>query len=73
MNNDEIKQELEDILPQIKTLVLDAKELLQGTSERSRAESYWIAQILTALDDRHEYLGGSMVTMQNTIEALGEN
>jgi hypothetical protein len=35
-----------------------------------RAERYWIAQILTALDNDEEYVGGSMFTLQDSINKL---
>lgn len=70
MTNQEIKRELDEILPEIKTLVLNAQELLRETSEAQRAESNWIAHILTALDKEHDYLGSSMITMQDSIDSL---
>ena len=44
----------------------------QGAGEGDVAKSYWLAHIVTALDKDHGYLGGSMGTMQDTIDALRE-
>lgn len=35
-----------------------------------RARSYWYAHVRMALDKNHDYLGGSMITMQDTIDEL---
>jgi hypothetical protein len=44
--------------------------ILRGTPEEERARAYWWAHIRCALDDEHEFLGRSMFTMRDTIEAL---
>ena len=65
-------------------ILLDAKEAIEEALEQARtalraldddfpyeqADTYWLAHIRTALDKEHGYLGGSMVTMQDTIDAL---
>ena len=65
-------------------ILMDAKEAIQealeqaGTALRAldndflyeQARSYWLAHIRMALDRNHGYLGGSMVTMQDAINAL---
>ena len=65
-------------------ILLDAKEAIEEALEQARtalravdddfpfqqADAYWLAHIRTALDREHGYLGGSMVTMQDTINAL---
>jgi hypothetical protein len=68
----DIADELEEIQQQVKELMRDAKRLLSHTSEWKRASSYWYAHILGALDKEHGYMGGSMMTMADTIEALRE-
>lgn len=35
-----------------------------------RAKAYWLAHIRCALDNDHDYVGGSMVTLQDTIDEL---
>jgi len=56
----------EEIKMQIKELLEEAFDLVP-THARARAESYWYSQIIVALDDDHGYLGGSMCSMQDTI------
>jgi hypothetical protein len=65
-------ERLEEIKDEIKDLVDEARALVSGTAERRTTEAYWIAHILGALDEDHEFLGGSMTTMQDTIDALRE-
>ncbi len=70
---EDIINELSDIKEQIKGLAYDAGSLVDGTDERDSARSYWIGHILGALDSESEYGSGSMVTMQDTIDALAED
>ena len=63
-------QELQDIKDEIKELLDQARRLVRGTREEDRAKGYWFAHIRCALDDEHGYLGRSMITMQDTIDAL---
>ena len=61
----------EEIRDEIKELVYEARGMLPRNSiEYERAKSYWIPHILMALDSDHDYLGGSMFTMQDTINDL---
>ena len=75
MDNAEKIARLEDIQTKISEHVYEARSLLEGTGiTLQRAERYWIAQILTALDNDDEYVGGSMFTLQDSIiELKGEN
>ncbi len=61
----DLKEELEEVLENI-------RQALRGTPEESAAKSYWFAHIRTALDKDHGYLGGSFLTMQETIDAMDE-
>tara|TARA_Y100001937_G_scaffold90965_1_gene123126 strand:+ start:450 stop:725 length:276 start_codon:yes stop_codon:yes gene_type:complete len=61
----------EEIKHQIKELLEEAISLVPD-SEEARARSYWYAQIATALDDDHEYMGSSMHSMQDTLEDWNE-
>ena len=64
-------ERLQQIKDTIKELVYEAQDLLpRGTIEYDRAASYWLPHILMALDSQHDYLGGSMCTMQETINDL---
>lgn len=70
-DNEEIAYELEEIKEQIKGLVYEAFELIpRDGMYASRARSYWYAHILTALDDESEFMGGSMHSMQDTIDEI---
>jgi hypothetical protein len=73
-DRDKLKKELEDakykILEQIEILDSVLSEI--GGTVESRARSYWYAHIRTALDKNHGYMGGSMVTMQDTIDEFEE-
>ncbi len=62
---------LSEIKDEFAELLREVKDILRGTPEEERAKSYWLAHIRCALDNEHTYLGGSMVTMQDTIDALG--
>ena len=71
MDNVEKIARLEDIQTKISELVYEARDILSGTGiTLQRAERYWIAQILTALDNDEEYVGGSMFTLQDSINEL---
>jgi len=58
----------EEILEQVRL----AKALLRNapTLTRQRAESYWLPQLTMALSKEHDYLGGCMVDMEDTINEL---
>lgn len=68
--DEDVIEELEYIQEQMLDLLGQAEGLLRDTSEYSSAKSYWLAHIETALSNSHSYLGGSMTTMEDTIEAL---
>jgi hypothetical protein len=75
MNSKEIAERAEkliDLKEQLEETLDEIKEALKGTPEESRAKAYWVAHIRCALDNDHDYLGGSMETMADTIEALEE-
>jgi hypothetical protein len=67
-----------EIKNEIKTLLEEAFNLIRfecaGDNSTSviyeRARSYWYAHIAMALDKEHNYLGGSMFTMQDTIDDM---
>jgi hypothetical protein len=66
----EVADRLEEIKDEMLELLHEARRLVRTTAERSRAESYWLPHIEMALHDDHEYLGGSMCTMTDTIAGL---
>ena len=65
-----VVEELEYVQEQMIDLIDQASRLVSGTSEDGAAQAYWVAHIKTALSNDHEYMGGSMTTMQDTIDAL---
>lgn len=73
MTNDEVATALEEIKADMDELLRKAERALRGSSEESCAKGYWWAHIRTALDKEHGYLGGSMTTMQDTIDTLRED
>ena len=75
-NNSNIANDLEDKLYEIKDLMRDVNELLDSIDDeqiKARAKSYWIPHILTAIDNDHSYMGGSMVTGMDTVNELMNN
>ena len=69
----EIVDELGEIQSQILELVEQARALLRRNELQGalmRAESYWIAQVTTAISNNHGYLGKSMVSLQETIDEI---
>jgi hypothetical protein len=66
-------ERLNEIKDEIKSLVNEARDIIRGTHIESLANSYWIPHILMELDEDHEWLGGSMCTMQETIDALADD
>jgi len=64
----EIKEEIKDLVSEVVKILRDAEG-----STLSRAKAYWIPHIKMALDKDHGYLGGSMVTMQDTINELDDD
>ncbi len=77
-DNSDVAYELEDIKDQIKGLLDEALSIIrpgmgEGGMARDRAESYWYAHIVMALDSDHGYMGGSMTTMQDTADEIRHN
>ena len=65
---------LSEIKDEIKHLMGEAREIVEHSGDQqawARAKSYWYGHILTALDNESEYMGSSMVTMQDTIDEIG--
>ena len=65
-------QQLRHIQLQISDLLDEMEQLISGTVAESRATSYWLPHIKTALYSDTQYLGGSMVTCDDTIDELAE-
>lgn len=72
MSNEQVDR-LKVIQGEILALVYEATEIVDevGSSMTyNRAKAYWIPHIVTATHADHDYLGGSMVTMTDTIKEL---
>jgi hypothetical protein len=65
---EELKR-LRTIQGEIKRLTKEAYRIVRPTVEGPGAEAYWVAHILSALDEE-EYPAGSADTMQDAIDAL---
>ena len=68
--------ELRDIQAELLDAVQRAEWLLKQSDfdgTRLRAEAYWIPHIVCALSHDHGYLGGSMVTLEDTINEIVEH
>jgi len=65
------KYRFEEIIREIKELLEEAIDLVPDHA-RARAKAYWYAQIVMALDEDHDYLGGSMCSMKDTLEDFND-
>lgn len=65
------KYRFEEIICEIKELLEEAIDLVPDHA-RARANAYWHAHISTSLDNDHDYMGGSMCSMQDSLEEFDE-
>jgi hypothetical protein len=84
LSNDAMQEELEGMsaVEKLETiqgwmmeLLEEARKILKkevGGMAYERADAYWLAHVETALKKETRYLGGSMVTMDDTIEEVRE-
>jgi len=66
---------LQQIQEELLSLVAEAEELVKDAGHNGiyqRAKSYWIAQIETKIHNDHFYLGGTMHSMEDTLQELRE-
>lgn len=70
MSDLSIIEQLKEIQFEIESLVDEAMNLIPEGQAKTRAESYWMPHIITALKNEHQWLGGSLVTMEDTINEL---
>lgn len=71
MNNKKAER-LQEIREHMLELLEEAKNIIPEGMAKERAKCYWYAHIKTAILKEHEYLGGSMITMEETIEEILE-
>ena len=57
---------------EIKELLDEALELVPEGYARTRAQSYWYATMIMNVTDDHDYMGGCMVGMQDTLEEIDQ-
>ncbi len=72
MDTEETVQRLQEIKEQMLELLEEATSIIPEGITKERARLYWYAHIKTAILKEHEYLGGSMVTMDDTIQEITE-
>lgn len=63
---------IENFINETKDRLYEIEKELEKEDEHEyeRAKAYWIAHIRMALDNDHGYLGGSMVTAEDTLSSL---
>ncbi len=67
----EIADELRELQAQMLECLDQAKRLIEQSGQHTtlqRAEAYWLAHARIALTNNHGYLGGSMCSMEDTID-----
>ena len=62
----------EEIIGEISELAREALDLLPEDIQEN-ARSYWYSHILCALNDDHEFIGGSMLHMNDSLEEWSSN
>ena len=68
----EDKNRFEEIIGEIRELLDEALDLVPEGFARSRAESYWYGNMIVNVTEDHGYMGGSMCSMQDTLEEFDE-
>jgi hypothetical protein len=68
--NQSVSEQLTDIKEAMKLLAEKALELIPEGIHKERARCYWYAHIVLALDSDNEFLGKSMIQMQDTIDDI---
>ena len=66
------KNRFEEIIGEIKDLLEEALDLVPEGMSRSRADSYWYAHMIVNVTEDHGYMGGSMCSMQDTLEEFND-
>lgn len=67
----ENKHRFEEIMEEMNDLLDEAMNLLDN-DEKHRARGYWYAHIKSAINKQTEFLGGSMLTMESSLESFEE-
>lgn len=72
MNKYDVQNMIEAFIEETKDKLYEIEEVLFSVDEveAKQAKMHWIAHILMALDNDHDYIGGSAVTAKETVDAL---
>ena len=70
--NTEETQRFKEIQEELSILVEEAYRLLDGTNVQNQAHGYWYADIKGAIYNETEFPGGSMITMDDTLQSIQE-
>lgn len=64
--------QLRELADQVYDLIEEMRDVLRDAAptELNSAEAYWMAHIDGALENRGGYLGTSMISLNDTVEAL---
>ena len=68
----EDQERFEEIIGEISELAEEALNLLPEDIQES-AKSYWYSHILCSLNDDHEFIGGSMLHMNDSLTQWSSN
>lgn len=68
----EDQERFEEIIGEISELAKEALDLLPEDIQES-AKTYWYSHILCSLNDDHEFIGGSMLHMNDSLEEWSSN
>ncbi len=66
----EIKDEMLELLGEAHDIVRALARESHNDIILARAEAYWLPHVEMALSNDHQYLGGSMCSMEDTIQEL---
>lgn len=64
------RERFEEIMEEIKSLVEEAYRGLPNRFEKDRAKAYWYGHIMTAVDKNNDFIGGSMATMEDSLNSF---
>lgn len=68
----EDQERFEEIIGEISELAKEALDLLPENMQEN-AKSYWYSSILCSLNDDHEFMGGMMFHMNDSLEIWSSN
>ena len=69
----EEKYRFEEIIGEIRDLLGEALDLVPDGFSRSRAESYWYANMIVNVTEDHGYMSSSMCSMEDTLAEFDDH